>query len=354
MSSVNLICNFQGNVTLIEWTKGGKALCPSNRITFQRDNRILKISPVERTDTGEYTCRLSNPVSVMATNYNLIVRYGPLNVTVRGTGEINAPDNTTFSCSADSQPPANFSWTFNGKGTGVTGPVFNIVKSKAGDSGNYTCIASNDMTGDKVPVTRTLIVNYGPVNVTVRGTGEINAPDNTTFSCSADSQPPANFSWTFNDKGTGVTGPVFNIVNSNAEKSGNYTCIASNDITGDKVPFTRTLTVNYGPLNVTVRGTGEINAPDNTTFTCSADSQPPANFSWTFNDKGTGVTGPVFNIVKSKVGDSGNYTCIASNDITGSKVSITQTLIVNGSSFIRGGIRPAVMLWMSMIICLIF
>lgn len=85
-----------------------------------------------------------------------------------------------------------------------------------------------------------------------------------------------------------------------------------------------------GPLYVAVNGTGEIGASENTTFSCSADSQPPATFSWSFNDKETAVTGPVYNIWDSKVEQSGNYTCTASNNVTGRKVSATLALTVKG------------------------
>ena len=72
-SSVNLTCESQGSITNIEWTKDGKPLSFSNRFTLPWDNRTLLISPVERTDTGVYECRLSNPISAMTTNYTMTV-----------------------------------------------------------------------------------------------------------------------------------------------------------------------------------------------------------------------------------------------------------------------------------------
>lgn len=72
-SSVNLTCESLGDIIDIKWTKDEQHLSLSNRITLHGDNRTLMISPVERTDKGEYKCHLNNPVSDMTANYTMTV-----------------------------------------------------------------------------------------------------------------------------------------------------------------------------------------------------------------------------------------------------------------------------------------
>ncbi|XP_041962122.1 carcinoembryonic antigen-related cell adhesion molecule 21-like isoform X2 [Alosa sapidissima] len=74
-SSVNLTCDAQGTIITREWTKDGTPLFPSNSTTFYEDNRTLSISPVEKEDNGQYTCTVSNPVSSVSENHNLVVKY---------------------------------------------------------------------------------------------------------------------------------------------------------------------------------------------------------------------------------------------------------------------------------------
>ncbi|KAG9337730.1 hypothetical protein JZ751_028227 [Albula glossodonta] len=136
-----------------EWLKDDQPLSPSNRITFSEDKSSVSISPVESSDNGEYQCRLSNPVSTDTARHTLTVNYGPQDVVINGTntGESTAEVNSrvTLKCSAVSLPPANFLWLVNGTERAEKS-IFTIEKFTPYDAGNYTCVASNDVTGLKV------------------------------------------------------------------------------------------------------------------------------------------------------------------------------------------------------------
>ncbi|XP_036394528.1 carcinoembryonic antigen-related cell adhesion molecule 1-like [Megalops cyprinoides] len=161
ISSANLSCQATaGTITSREWLKDGQPLSPSNRTTISGDNSSVSIDPVEGSDNGEYQCTLINPVSADTASYNLTVNYGPVNVAIQGeeTAEFNS--TVVFKCTATSVPPAMFSWWVNGtekqKGASIT-----IQRLTHSDSGSYTCMASNDVTGLKASAVHYLTVTGG-------------------------------------------------------------------------------------------------------------------------------------------------------------------------------------------------
>ncbi|XP_076135970.1 cell adhesion molecule CEACAM6-like [Alosa pseudoharengus] len=145
-SSVNLTCDAQGTFITREWTKDGTPLSPSNRITFYEDNRTLSISPVEKEDSGQYTCTVSNPVSSVSENHNLVVNYGPVSVQISPVPEVTTGDRVSLDCSADSVPTASFAWMFNKTEVGDKSQLV-IEKVDQIHAGIYTCTAWNSVTG---------------------------------------------------------------------------------------------------------------------------------------------------------------------------------------------------------------
>nr|XP_055065820.1 carcinoembryonic antigen-related cell adhesion molecule 20-like isoform X1 [Misgurnus anguillicaudatus] len=145
-SSANITCEGSGDITSVEWMKDKNPLTPSNKITFSSDNRSVLISPVIRSDSGEYQCTLRNPFSSDTANLRLIINYGPEDVFIDGPNEVDLGRPVSLSCSATSVPSASFTWSFNGSDTGVTTNTFTIDKSDITHSGDYICTAHNDVT----------------------------------------------------------------------------------------------------------------------------------------------------------------------------------------------------------------
>ncbi|KAI1886248.1 hypothetical protein AGOR_G00212040 [Albula goreensis] len=169
ISSANLSCQAAAGTSISrEWLKGDQPLSPSNRITFSEDKSTVFISPVESSDNGEYQCRLSNPVSTDTASYTLTVNYGPEDVLIKGVTEVEVGKMVELICSAKSEPPANFSWTTNGTDTSVTTAKYIIYNATYDDSGNYTCVAENAVTGlSRSSAVQVLTVGRegGPVSV---------------------------------------------------------------------------------------------------------------------------------------------------------------------------------------------
>ncbi|XDV40089.1 hypothetical protein PO909_009233 [Leuciscus waleckii] len=72
-SSANITSVGTGNITSVEWMKDNSPLSPSNRIIFSPDNRSVSISPVQRSDSGEYQCTYRNPASSETAKHSLII-----------------------------------------------------------------------------------------------------------------------------------------------------------------------------------------------------------------------------------------------------------------------------------------
>ncbi|KAF4103331.1 hypothetical protein G5714_016214 [Onychostoma macrolepis] len=141
--------------------KDNSPLSPSNRISFSSDNRSVSISPVQRSDSGEYQCTYRNPVSSETTKLSLIINYGPEDVSIKGQDVVDLGVRVSLSCSANSEPSASFSWKFNETDTNVTTDTFTIDQTDFTHSGDYECTALNNVTKRSISQKHALLVKVG-------------------------------------------------------------------------------------------------------------------------------------------------------------------------------------------------
>nr|XP_033487503.1 hemicentin-1-like [Epinephelus lanceolatus] len=148
-NSVNLTCDAAGSVFTRKWRKGGSDLSVSENIILYDENRVLSFKSLNKKDSGEYSCTVSNPVSSDEAKYSMEVNYGPENVQITGPSQIHLNENLTLTCSAESRPLATYTWILNG--TEIhNSAVFTKDNIQHSDSGIYTCEAMNDVTGRKL------------------------------------------------------------------------------------------------------------------------------------------------------------------------------------------------------------
>ncbi|XP_023265153.1 carcinoembryonic antigen-related cell adhesion molecule 2-like isoform X1 [Seriola lalandi dorsalis] len=145
-TSVKLTCDADGSPSTRVWMKDGIPLVSGDRFSFHDGNRVLFINSVNRTDTGEFLCNVSNDFSFETAKCSLKVYYGPDRPTIVQTPVgAELEESVTLSCSADSLPRATFFWKF--RHMKFYGPFHYIPEMEEKHQGMYTCTARNAITG---------------------------------------------------------------------------------------------------------------------------------------------------------------------------------------------------------------
>ncbi|XP_070970083.1 cell adhesion molecule CEACAM20-like [Oncorhynchus clarkii lewisi] len=140
------------------WLKNGVALSPSNRVVVSADKSSVTIKPVQKEDSGEYQCKLTNVVNTDSASLKIGVNFGPEAVSVKGDSAVEVKDRVTLKCTSVSLPAATYTWKFNGTRTDVMTAEYIIEAAVYKNTGIYTCEASNAVTGLSTAVAHQLSV----------------------------------------------------------------------------------------------------------------------------------------------------------------------------------------------------
>ncbi|XP_070550449.1 igLON family member 5-like [Ptychodera flava] len=123
------------------------------------DGEVLNLGSVTRRDNGTYTCvaenmYYDNSIGRGIALYDVLVHYPPgVSIEDNSNGRVIVGDTFTADCVADSNPEADYKWTFP-DGRLSTSSQLEIPSALKSDSGNYTY---------KPVITS---INYGPISPT--------------------------------------------------------------------------------------------------------------------------------------------------------------------------------------------
>ncbi|XP_061771065.1 carcinoembryonic antigen-related cell adhesion molecule 5-like isoform X2 [Nerophis ophidion] len=342
-STVRLSCSSLGSSISFFWLNGSSEVMPSDRVHFTDQNATLTIAGVTRYEQAAFACRASNAVSEDTSGpQNLFVSFGPDDVELKGPSPeqyFAEGSNIVLSCSADSRPPAGFSWALNGVQLSHIKPNLPLMSIQEKQSGNYSCLASNSKTlrhkssqplsinvlknisGGSIVVTTSQPIEGMAVNLTCDAAGSVFTRE---WRKSGSALVPDDH-MALHEKGR-----VLSFQAVRRTDSGPYSCRISNPISMDDVNYD--MLVNYGPESVKISGPTEIYVKQTLTLTCSATSVPSASFTWTAQNQSEIHNGST--LVKNNIdfSDSKSYFCIASNIITGKNTSAEHMLAVTEES----------------------
>ncbi|XP_053536639.1 carcinoembryonic antigen-related cell adhesion molecule 5 isoform X1 [Ictalurus punctatus] len=348
-STVSLVCSASGSSLSFIWLNASSEVTAGERVQLTDNNNSLTITSVIRYDTGPYQCETSNIISkAMSPPLNLTIYYGPENVAVEAdpVGPFySSGSNLILTCSAESNPAAEFQWAVNGTELGEMGQELRLSDIQSSQSGNYTCTAHNNQSLNYTvsePISITVLGKISGAALTGPTDDLIEGVSSTTLSCNAsgtiysaewmkDNQKlSASDSITFsNDNRSVMISPV------RRRDSGEYKCSLSNPFSSDTATYR--MIVNFGPDNVLIDGPVEMEEGNKLTLSCRTESTPNASYKWMFNGTLTEVNIAIFTVEQTTFMDTGNYTCMASNPVTGRDASGSHVLVVKEKGSMGGG-----------------
>nr|XP_034802012.1 pregnancy-specific beta-1-glycoprotein 9 isoform X2 [Pan paniscus] len=147
------------NYTYIWWLNG-QSLPVSPGVKRPIENRILILPSVTRNETGPYQCEIRDRYGGIRSNPEFLnVLYGPdLPRIYPSFTYYRSGENLDLSCFTDSNPPAEYFWTINGKFQ-LSGQKLFIPQITTKHSGLYACSVHNSATGKEISKSMTVKVS---------------------------------------------------------------------------------------------------------------------------------------------------------------------------------------------------
>uniref|UniRef100_A0A5F5PF68 Ig-like domain-containing protein n=1 Tax=Equus caballus TaxID=9796 RepID=A0A5F5PF68_HORSE len=253
---VVLTCEPETQNTTYRWSINNQNLPDSVWLKLSSDNRTLTLFNITRNDTGPYECETQNPVSAHRSDpFYLNVLYGPDAPTISPSDSYYQQGaNLSLSCHAASNPPAQYSWLINGRPQQSTQELF-IPNISANDSGSYTCLVHNSVTGLNRTTVKTITVSEPVAQPSIRAsnTTVTEQKDIVVLTCLT-SDTGISIQWFFNNQILGLTermelsqdNSTLTIDPIRREDAGDYQCEVSNPVSSSKSDIL-TLDVKYDP-----------------------------------------------------------------------------------------------------------
>ncbi|KAM5295479.1 hemicentin-1 isoform 1-T1 [Glossophaga mutica] len=339
-TSVNIECRASGKPpSQINWLKNGLPLPLSSHIRLLSGGQVIRIVRAQVSDVAVYTCVASNRAGVDNKHYSLRVVVPPNLDNAMGTEEITVVkgSSASMSCLTDGTPTPRMSWLRDGQPLGLDahltistqGMALQLTQAETEHSGRYTCIASNE-AGE---VSKHFILKVlEPPHI--NGSEEsmeisviVNNPLELT--CMASGTPAPKITWMKDGRPLPQTGQVqtlgggevLRISSSQVEDTGRYTCLASSPAGDDDKEYL--VRVHVPPNIAGTEGSQDFTVLQNrqVTLECKSDAVPPPVITWLKNGERLQATprvrilsgGRYLQINNAELGDTANYTCVASN-----------------------------------------
>ncbi|XP_066533975.1 hemicentin-1 [Hoplias malabaricus] len=339
-SSLNIECVASGSPPpQLNWLKNGLPLPVSAHTRLLSAGQLLRITRVQVSDEGTYTCVASNRAGVDNRHYSLQVYVPPSLDGAGSTDDVTLVRGSMVAlvCISDGTPTPVVSWLKEGSALPVEphtvllnhNSTLQISHVQIRNTGHYTCLARNQ-AGEAQRHFNLKILDPPRIN----GSGfhlEVSVVVNHVLElvCEAEGIPAPTLTWVKDGRPLPQThnlrflrgGEVLRISSAQVEDTGRYTCLATSPAGDDDKEFL--VRVHVPPNIAGESGVQDVSVLQNrqVTLECKSDAVPPPTLSW-LKDGAPLKASPRVRVLSSgrylqinnaELGDAGRYTCMASN-----------------------------------------
>ncbi|KAL8219710.1 UNVERIFIED_CONTAM: hypothetical protein K2H54_031643 [Gekko kuhli] len=322
--TVQLTCTSLGSLVSYYWFKGNQTVEPGDHVLLSEKNNTLTLISSNRNDAASYICQGVNSFSsAFSDPHQLEIFYGPDSPVIDPQESVYIEGSTlNLSCFADSNPPANYSWWYNDQLLEDQKDSQLLIQDLLVSSGgNYTCNATNDYTVGFNTTNLEITIWERVSNVTITSRSDKAIENEVLVLDCSSAGSSVSYTWSKGDQILESGGHI-TLGNSSLtfspvrrDDTGSYTCTGRNIFSNSSATYL--LDVLYGPDAPIISpprhdyGEGSL-----LNLSCHADSHPPAQYTWSFNETERPEPGPQLTIPSLSFGQAGNYTCNASNPET--------------------------------------
>ncbi|KAK3506808.1 hypothetical protein QTP70_028372 [Hemibagrus guttatus] len=339
-SSVSIECVASGSPPpQINWLKNGLPLAVSSHIRPLSAGQVLRIARVQVSDGGTYTCVASNRAGVDNKHYSLQVYVPPSLDGAGSTDDVTLVRGSMVAmvCVSDGTPNPILTWMKEGvalpRDSHITmlnhNSTLQLSNIQVAHTGRYTCVARNQ-AGEARRHFNLKVLDPPRIN----GSGfptEVSIVVNNVLElvCEAEGIPAPTLTWVKDGRPLPQTsslsvlrgGEVLRIASVQVEDTGRYSCLANSPAGDDDKEFL--VRVHVPPNIAGESGVQDVSVLQNrqVTLECRSDAVPPPTLSW-LKDGAPLKASPRVRVLSSgrylqinnaELGDTGRYTCMASN-----------------------------------------
>ncbi|XP_016112004.1 hemicentin-1 [Sinocyclocheilus grahami] len=322
----------------ISWLRDGHPLLLSPHVRLLSADTVLRIAPVQLSDSGIYTCVARSRAGSAELNFDLHVQAPPAVERTEPTEQVAVVQGSsvTLTCEARGVPPPTLSWLKDGQPLSLhrnlllDGQETRFLLSDVGpsDGGLYSCVASNQ-AGSSTKTFNLTVLEPPKISGSSSPDEQLVALDSVLeLECIATGLPPPTLSWLKDGRPLQDSmavierdGQLLRINQVQVEDAGLYTCIASSPAGEDgrnhwvRVQLPPTLLGSNDIRTVSVPAKGHL------TLECQTNSDPPPEIEWYKDDVKLQLGGRIQSIAAGqyleiqdvRTQDSGQYSCVVTN-----------------------------------------
>ncbi|XP_074519202.1 secreted immunoglobulin domain 4 [Halichoeres trimaculatus] len=314
----------------VEWRRANNQALQDN-VKVGPGGAVLTVANSRPGNQGQYRCVASNSAGRGTANAVLNVKYAPkVRLTPAGPLRVRMGDPVSVGCRAAGKPRPKMTWKRQGSTLQYVTQEINDVNTiqwaavHPEDSGVYICQAENSEGVTEVKIDVIVEGGLGAPVASVSQT-EITAVDGqtVTMSCTASGSPAPLITWSklrapLPWKHTMADG-VLTLTSVGRQDSGQYICNATN-VHGYSEAYVQ-MEVESPPYATCLPDQVRLQPGDALLVQCLAHGSHPISFQWSRVGRQSLPAGAESTrdgkllIAHVKQGDSGTYSCVATNHV---------------------------------------